>query len=512
MTDFNDFTSLRVTKAISDTSISSNFIGNIGNEFGRNKTTFSVGDNIDIYADIGANPPTTKIFTGIIEDITYQGNENKERITLTGRDYTARLMDRTVEPEVYTNLLAGSIVKDIINKYTDNITVTNVDDSSVVIPRISFNHTPVYEAIEELSELSGYYFYVDTNKDLHFKEKATVDSGYTFDSGNILSAQFKEERDSVFNEIWVYGDRYLDNYDETFTAGSPVGGSVFTLLYKPHNTDITVGTTVQVGAIYGLANLPPSGTNYLVNYNDRQIVFISGTTLGYSSIPSSGTAVLIKYKRALPIVKVGRNQASINNYGKRVLKIVDKEIKDPETAVKIVNQKLEDLSSPEKEGTLHLKNIVSITPGETCTINLPWHNINNQTFSIIQANYEFNKTNIYNNSTLTIKVNRESPDVIDKFKEIETRLRKLESQDISDSDVITRLEYTTGSLSLRTSGVIIWQRTNLGSSFILGKGYHGTTGPTFGGILGSVIRSGINFLGDSRNSLAIYYSGGYPNV
>ena len=221
-------------------------------------------------------------------------------------------------------------------------------------------------------------------------------------------------------------------------------------------------------------------------------------------------SVLCKYDRSLPIVKVGRNQSSVNLYGKRVLKITNKEIKDPDTAVQLVNQNLNDLSTPKKQGTLDLRNVLNIIPGETCVVNLPNQNIINQTYDIIEANYDFDTTTTLSNQTLSIKVNKKIPDFSDRFKDFEIRLRRLESQDISTSDIITRLEYTTGSLSIRSSGITIYQRTNLGSSFILGKGYHGVTNKTFGGILGSIVASGINFLGDSRNSLSVYWSGAFP--
>lgn len=509
MTNFSDFYEVSVVKTISENSTSSHFSGKAENYAGRNKSTFSIGDNIDIYADIGADPPTTKIFTGIVENIEYEGEGLDEKIDISGRDYTARLLDRTVEPEVYTNLLAGSIVKDIVNKYTNNITVNNVNNSAFNIPRIAFNHTPVYDAIKELADVAGYYFYVDNDKDLHFEEKETVNSNLTFNSGNVLYANFREDRDTVFNEVWVYGDTYLDNFEETFTAGSPVGGSVFTLLYGPHNTEVTVNGSVKVGGIEGMGIIPSSGTTYLLNYYDRNIIFVSGTTLGYSSVPISGDTVFIKYDRNLPIVKVGRRQNSVDLYGKRVLKITDNEIKDPEYAVKVVNQKLDELSVPVKEGTLQLINVIDVTPGQTCIVDFPNENVNSQTYSITEANYNFVKENLLANKSLTIKVNRKIPDATDLLKDFDIRLRKLESQNISTSDILTRLEYTTGSAGIRSSGVTVWRRTNLGSSFILGKGYHGVTGPTFGGNVGSIIVSGINFLGDSRNSLTKYWSGGY---
>ncbi|MCH7568507.1 MAG: LamG domain-containing protein [Nanoarchaeota archaeon] len=414
----------------------------------------------DIYNNGNGTEENQIIFTGILENIDFKGKETKERINITGRDFTSRLQDRTVEPEVYSNLPAGSIVKDIINKYTDDITVINVDDSPTTIERISFNHTPVYDAVKELADLATYNFYVDVNKDLRFKEKSTTSSNLTFDSGNVLNSSFKEERDSVFNEIWVYGDRYLDNFQESFTGDGV--GSVFTLIYKPHNTEITDDGEIQKGGVFGMG-VVTSGVNYLVNFFDRQIVFISGTEIGYNDIPGNGSVVVVKYDRSLPIVKVGTNQTSIDIYGKRVKKITDREIKDPVTATKLVTTKLNELSIPKKQGKLKVKNVIDVTPGETCIVNLPWEDVNNQTYDIIEAIYDFNKPSNLSESVLTVTVNKKIFDVTDRLKEFDQRLRKIEAQDVDPLDIITRLEFTTGSMGLRTSGIFVSTATVTGS-------------------------------------------------
>ena len=143
---------LNVKKTTSEFFNSSKFRAVINNYSGRHSGTYIIGDEIDIFTDIDTNPPTTKIFTGILEDISFEGRETEEIIILKGKDFTARLQDRNVEPEVYNNLTAGSIVTDIINKYTDDITTNNVAGSETIITRIAFNHTQVFEALQQLGE------------------------------------------------------------------------------------------------------------------------------------------------------------------------------------------------------------------------------------------------------------------------------------------------------------------------------------------------------------------------
>jgi len=464
-----DANSITVNKSTSANNSSSNFSANIDNFYGRNKGKFTVGNVINIYADIGSNPPTTRIFSGILEDIKFDGKPNSDTVAINGRDFSARMMDRTVEPEVYTGLGAGSIVKDIINKYTDDITTTNVNSPAGSVARITFTNISVYDAVKQLSELSGYVFYVDADKDLHFEEKSSVSSNLTFNSGNTIAANFDERRDTVFNEVWVYGDRYLDGHQEDFTAGSPLGGSVFTLLYKPHNTLVHVAGSIQVGGILEMSTVPPSGTNYLVSYNDKSITFVSGTDLGYSSIPASGDAVVIGYDRALPIVKQGIDNPSVAAYGKRVKTIIDKNIKDPETAQDIVRTQLLETAVPKKEGNISIQGVLAVTPTQTAVVDFPNEGVNNKTYDILSASYNFSPNNLLSEKVLKIKVNKKLHDMTDTIKDILNELKKIQADEVDTADIITRGQFVTGSLGIRSSGCIVKVRSIAGDGLVWGN-------------------------------------------
>ncbi len=399
-----------------------------------------------------------KIFSGILETMHFKGSANKEQIVISGKDYTTRLIDRSVEPEVYNALPAGSIVKDIIGKYTDDITFNNVQDSSTIIKRITFNHSPVFDAIKELANQADYVFYVDNNKDLHFEPKSDVSSGKTFDNTNVLKATTQEERKSVFNEIWVYGDRYLDGYQESFTGTGST--SDYTLIYKPHNTDITVDGVQKKGAIKGMAiDNTVSGVDYTVNFHDKMISFQSGTSIGYSAIPGSNADVVINYKRNLPIVKVGKDNNSIAKYGKRVKVIEDKNIKDPDSAQELLAAELATYSQPPKEVSLAIKGIVDVVPSNTCIVNIPYHNIDNKVYDIVEATFDFNPSTLRSENVLKMKVNKKIMDTTDTMKQMILDIKKLQGADISDADILTRFEFTTGSIGIRQSGVTVYSNT-----------------------------------------------------
>jgi len=520
-TTIDDAYNSKVNKSISDNNASSNFSLKMDNFAGKNANAYVIGNEVKIYADEDVNPPTTNIFTGILENIEYPTNALDETVTLSGRDYTARLMDRIVEPEVYNNLPAGSIVKDIITKYVDDVTITNVEDSPTTVERVAFNNVPVYDAVKQLADLSGYTFYIDTDKDLHFFEKSTESSGYTFDSGNVLGANIKERRDTIFNEIWVYGDKYLDSFKEESVSDG--AGSVVNLLYKPHNTQVDVGSPItqavrQKGAIFGLSVLPPSGTNYLVDFNNKQLIWVSGTDIGYSSIPSSGTMITLNYQRDLPIIKVGKDNLSINNYGKRVKTIVDRKLTTPEEAQDRLEYELAFSKDPQKQGTLNLKDIINITPGQTAVIDLPNQNVDNKTYDILEATYDFNKSNNLTGNVLSIKVNKKIEDLTDIVKNLIQQVKTIQTQD-NLGDILSRFEFTTGSLTITQSGTIVQMRSITGNNLILDSPTFGiidsiytlASGITQSFVLGKNLSAilGTTALGENLSDYVTVWSGNY---
>jgi len=250
-TQYSDAKEIEVTSAIGDNNSASSFKAVFPNEDGLHKTDFAINEEVIIYAEQNVNPPTTVIFMiiyaeqnvnppttvifkGLIEDIDFRGKDTgREEVIISGRDYSVRLMDSTVEPEVYNTAEISTIVTDIISKYTQDITTTNVNVTSKTLSYIAFNHVNVFDALKQLAELSDFMFYVDTNKDLHFEQKSSTSSGITLDNTNVYSSKFRETDKLIYNKVWIYGDRRLTGWKEIQNVAA---GSAYTLEYKPHNT------------------------------------------------------------------------------------------------------------------------------------------------------------------------------------------------------------------------------------------------------------------------------------
>lgn len=496
---------------------SSNFRVIIDTPFGRHKTDFTVGNEVVIKADQGA-AATTTIFTGILEQKQFRGIGNTEQLILRGRDFSARLQDLTVEPIVFTNSEISTIVTNIIAEVPD-ITSTNVNVTSTTLDRISFNQETVFDALQQLANLAGFVFFVDAAKDLHFEEAGLVSSGVTLDKTNTTINIFDRTREKMTNRVWVYGDRYLTGFREILNVGSPfdgvTSGSKFALVSKPHNTQVETSLqpgSILVGGIFGLNAAGTSGADYLVSFDDRLIILQSGTALGYNTVPASGGTVTVDYDREVPIVKFGQDNASIDQFGPRTKVIVDKSIRDPQTAVDILKKALED-NEPQQRLEFDLKGWFTFKVNETAKLVLPNFNLDEDSVGILSIKYRFDDDSVQSERIITVQLNEKVNDIIDELTDLRRRLQAIEGEDVDPSDVLTRLEFSTGSALVVGSTWQVKQRFN-GSGFIIGGSGialpSGVTTPPFLGLLGSFTAGSASHLGFSgRTSLEVVASGAF---
>src|SRR3990167_6095509 len=433
------------------------------------------------------------LLRGIVENVQFRGDGIDQKLVLRGRDYTARLLDNTVDPVVYTNTEIGSIVKDIIKNNLTDIGSNNVGNTGVILERIAFKHNSIFDAFKQLGDLAGYCFYVDEDKDLNFIPCGSANSNTTFDSNNIIKMNFDRSREGFANKIWVYGDRTLVAAPtEILNVGSPNDGgnlgSVFTLLNKPHNTNISILGSVRIGGIFNMTSSNISGAVYLVNYEDRQLIFPSGTSFGYY-LPPSGGSIVTNYDRSVPIAKYGEDQSSISAYGPKELVIDDKTIKDPVTAEKILAEKL-SLSTPLNNIDVSLQGWYTFAPGQTALVNVPDFNIN-QDLPIIEINYNFDKDSVNSEDILSVNLDNRSINLTDKLKDISQRLSLLEANDQDESDTLTRLQYATGSINLVGSYWNASTRT-INDSFVESHPHNGILGIVGSQIFVGSIISGVD--------------------
>jgi len=481
--EYTNALKIEVDKTMSEFNATGKFVIKFDNKNGQYNNTFSLNQDIEIWADKDITP-TTKIFLGIIEKINFKGISQDEKVILTGRDYGAKLQDILVSPRIFKNQEVGAIVRTLIlqNASGTGLTTNNVGITTTEIERITFNNITLFDALVQLSEISGYYFFINTDKDLNFVKKDSIVSGETFNNTNVTSSNFKQTDDEIFNRITVFGDRQLTGVRETFSAQA---GSVYTLDDKPSNVNFigsaSPNVPIQPGGIKGVANPQTENVQYLVNYHEKEVILASGTTAG-DNTGWTGSSVIIDYQRSSPLIAIGNDATSETAYGQKCKQIVDRNIKTQDEAELKASTFLAKYKDPLIEGNINVYGITNVTPGNTAIVNIPFQNISSQTYTILNAVYEFTSRNNLSNQVLNITLNKRIKNFIDYMKDQELRLRNLEGAEVETS--ITNLESTTGSLSVETSYNVI--SNSIGSTFYFHLPGH------------NILNSSTSLIGDMR--------------
>jgi hypothetical protein len=81
--EYSDFITLDVEKTTDEYNGTSNFSATFWNTNGQYNNTFNLNDEVVIYSNTNA-PATTKLLTGIIENISFSGKDTNEKITISG--------------------------------------------------------------------------------------------------------------------------------------------------------------------------------------------------------------------------------------------------------------------------------------------------------------------------------------------------------------------------------------------------------------------------------------------
>ena len=462
-----EYTPLQMTvnKRMDDFDATSQFIIKIPNDSGKYSSTFNLNDDVIIYADVGATP-TTRILRGVVESVRFRGKDESEFIELEGRDYGCILQDIQVSPRIFKNQEASSIVKSLMIQNCNGygITWNNVANTGIDIDKITFNNTSIFDALKQVAEIVGYYFYMDEDKDLHFVQNDSVSSGKTFDRANVIESDFTNDDSGIYNHVKVYGDRQLTGAQEVFPVQS---GSVYTLDDKPSNVVVTGSVypnniVIYPGGILNVNDPDDENVRWLVDYDSKQVILADGDTAGYNTGWAGSQAIIIDYQRSSPLISVKQDITSQTTYGRKDKWIIDRNIKSQDEANTRAVTFLAENKDPIVYGKLDVCGICNLTPGNTAIVNIPYHNISYQNYMVLNAMYTFTPENCLKSQVLKVTLNKKVRDFTDLMKEQELRLRALEGTMIDTS--VTNVELAIGSVFTEISSYNAISRS-IGSAF-----------------------------------------------
>ena len=270
----------------------------------------------------------TRIFGGVLTRVE-RGVEsaNLAVFKCQGIDWSF-LMDRKLVTERYTNDYVSDIISDLITNYAPDFTMAGVV-GDLQISSIVFNGIKISECLEKMAQVTGYSWYVDAYKDIHFfpKNEEPAPFNLTDTSDNYLweSLWVTDDLTQLKNSILVKGGDIEGNeITEEYTAtGTDDERRLYRTAHKIARMPVvTVNSTpVTVGVEFLNSDVDFEA---MWDFNQKYVRFTDG------NIPSATDVVTIT---GIPLYKLaGRlnDSESIAEFGIYEFKIEDANIRSKE--------------------------------------------------------------------------------------------------------------------------------------------------------------------------------------
>lgn len=254
--------------------------------------TYQNGQVVQVYDGSTDTPTGTKRFTGFIEtpEVVRDGSGLLHTIECKDNHYLA---DKRLIVKSYTDKTLAYIVNDILTDYliAEGITAGTIQTGPTIKEAI-FNYVPASQAFDALKELSGFIWYIDEDKALHFIQRDTNLAPWSLTYLQIVdgSAGLSKGNPAYRNRQYIRGGTGLTSEQtENFTGdGATVAFTVgYPIASEP---TVTVDAAPKTVGIKGL----DSGKDCYWNKGDATITF--------ATAPANATAVQIVYYGQYPLI------------------------------------------------------------------------------------------------------------------------------------------------------------------------------------------------------------------
>jgi hypothetical protein len=256
---------------------------------------------------VGADP--ILIFAGRITDAPQSKLVQQNYLyEVNCSDYTQDLMRNQVA-EIYSGMTAGDIIKAMVTDYAKTLGTFYVQDG-ISIDYISFNYKFPNECIQEIAELTGYDWFVDYEKNIHFFQPGTYPAPYSLTdnsaTGEYYDLSISVDKSSIINKQVVRGGY---QFSELFTEEQVADGvqASFNLKYSPF-TPISVYVDVGGGYVahtLGIDNIDETGKDFVINVAEKNIKNLDHAIL------TAGHKIKITYTYKMPVLVQAEDSGSI---------------------------------------------------------------------------------------------------------------------------------------------------------------------------------------------------------
>lgn len=250
----------------------------------------------------------TPVEYGIGQLIEYQ---------IEATDYTYVLINKIAQSS-YDNQTLSAIVLDLLSTNVDSgygITHTNVA-TGPTITTVNFNHISIRQCFENLSKLTGYIWWVDYSKDIHFVDPATAAAApeKITDSPQPLnheSVVVNIDLTQVRNDIVILGGTAESaNYSQVILGD---GSAREWVLVYPVSTMVSIELDTGSGYVVQTYGVDPKDdetlTAFMYSPTRGSVRASSGTTT-----PAGGgtpNKVRVTFKYPFPVITEVQDSASV---------------------------------------------------------------------------------------------------------------------------------------------------------------------------------------------------------
>jgi len=342
---------------------------------------------------------TRILFGGYISksDPEETGKGQLMKYKIEGTDYTYIPINKNAQ-KVYHDQTLKQIVEDLVSLYIDSgygITTNNVEIGPT-ITTIAFDHIPLRKCFEKLQKLTGYVWWIDYEKDIHFVSKQTESAPekITSDSQNFTRVKITRDTSQVRNSIVVQGGQQesSSSFGQVWEAD---GVEREWILRSPPATMVSIEIDDGSGYTsksFGVDPLDEDADYYFMfNFQEKYVRMAE-----QEATPAAGTKIRATYYYYIPIIVQVKGATSIDAMkaleggdGVHDYTITDTSIESKVEAREKALEEIREYGNPTVKGQINTHSLLLqsgsvFKSGQALTINLPEWGINENTVFLIQ--------------------------------------------------------------------------------------------------------------------------------
>lgn len=332
---------------------------------------------------------TTVLFSGTVRKhgIAYVAPE-EDKIGLTGLDVLDLANNRLVAeayPEDTVPYDVRTILLAILAKYFPEITTNHVEMFTSTITDYRIDYEPLFKVLKKLADMSGCYFYIDKDLDLHWFQDNEGSVVQTYDLSNILTNGWSVDFNStdLVNRLWVIGAKQASavEREQIFTYDGV--NRIFNLGYEPNYVRAYEYSGGWIERTINLESNYDGDEYFLYNKQEKNV-----SIPVHRTVPASGQ-FKITYRPTIEIIDYFEDLSSQAQYGLYEQALKSRDIKTKAEARKIARTSLKTRRGNNVVVNFKTRDHLPLEIGKLVKINMPRYGLNNVSLLITDLTLDY---------------------------------------------------------------------------------------------------------------------------